>query len=101
MREKLMPNPIFRILRSIQLHTLNIYVFVQLVKIDVTNRGGIIRKLVGDADGFEEGRCDEVDVLARVGEEAHLTEDGEARHCARIVVARKTAVAGVEARWYV
>lgn len=101
LREELVADPILRVRPPIQGRALDVYVPVRRVEVDVADRGGFVGLGVRDAHGFEERGHDEVDVLARVGEQAHHGEDGEGAHGAGIVVPGQPAVGCVERGRYV
>lgn len=65
-----MLDPILSVRLSIQLRALDVDVLVVGVEVDVANRGFFAGELVGEGNFFEEGRDDEVDVLAGVGKDA-------------------------------
>lgn len=77
-----MPNPVARVVFAVERGALNVDALVLGIEIDVADRGRLVRDGVCDAEGCEEGRVDEVEVLSWVGEETHHAEDGEAGHCA-------------------
>lgn len=93
-----MPNPIPSVLLSIQCSALDIDITVPCVKTfrDADSGSGVVEG-IGDTDGWEEGRGDEVDILAWIGEEPEQAEDGEGGHGTTIIVARETCIADVEA----
>lgn len=62
--------PILSIRLSIQLRALDVDILVLGVEVDVADGGSLAGELVGEGDFFEEGRGDEIDVLARVGKDA-------------------------------
>ena len=75
-----MIDPIFRVGFPIQRRFLDINVLVGGVEVDVADGGGFACLAALDADRFEVGGRDEVDVLARVGEDAEHAEGDEAAH---------------------
>lgn len=95
--EEVMRQPRLRIRLTIQFRTLDVNVLVACVEADVANRGGVAIQRIRDAHFWEEGRNDEIHVLAAHGEEAHHRQRGEAAHCARVVVAGDAADGVVEA----
>jgi hypothetical protein len=93
-----MPDPVSSILLSVQCSALDIKITILCVKtFGDPNSGSDIVEGIGDTDGREEGRGDEVDVLAWVGEEPEHAEEGEGGHGAAIIVAWETCIARVEA----
>lgn len=98
--EKLMSDPIPRITLPIQCRALHVYVLLRLIRIevDVSDSSSLISKRARYTDRWEERGRDEIHILPWVREEAEHAEDGEGCHGARVVVARKTGVGGVEAR---
>jgi len=95
-QKELMTQPILRIRLPIQCRTLNIHILILFIEVLVYNRSFFAGELVGDGDGLKERGCDEVDVLAGVGEDAHHGEGGEGAHGARVVVAGDAADGAVE-----
>lgn len=75
-----MSNPVPRVHLPIQCSTLNVYVFVLRIEIDIAYRCRTIGDLVCNTGGLEEWRDDEIYVLARVGEETDVGEEGEGGH---------------------
>lgn len=73
LRKKLMTNPIPRIRFPVEHCALDADVLVRRIEIDISDRGRLIGLRIGDLHRFEEGRIDEVDALAGIGEEAHHT----------------------------
>lgn len=94
-----MSNPILRIVHTIQLRALYVYVLIAAIEVDIPDRRGFIRLRVSKADGGEERRGDEIDVLTWVREQAKDREDGEASHGAGVVVAGEAGGGGVEMGW--
>ena len=64
-----MINPILRIRYPIQRCALDIDVLIRSVEVDVANRRRLARDGVSYRYRGKEGRRDEVDILARVGED--------------------------------
>jgi hypothetical protein len=93
-----MPDPVPSVLISIQCSALDIDITVPCVKTfrDPDSGSGVVEG-IGNTDRREEGRGDEVDVLAWVGKESEQAEDGEGGHGTTIIVARETCMAGVKA----
>jgi len=58
-----MRDPVPRVRLTIQSRTLNIYILVLRVEVDVSDRGRFAGLLVFDADFLEEGRGDEIHIL--------------------------------------
>ena len=92
-----MRDPVPCVRLTVQSRALDIDVLVLRVEVDVSDRGRFVGLLVLDADLLEEGRGDEVDILAWIGEEPEQAEDGEGGHGTTIIVARETCIADVEA----
>ena len=86
-----MIDPIPGIRFPIQRRALDINICrIRRIEIDIPHSGRLPRLRVGDVDVLEIRRRDEVDVLARVGEETHHAEGHEGAHCAAVVVAGET-----------
>lgn len=68
-KKEAMLDPVFGVRLSIQLGALDVDVLVVGVEVDIANGSFLAGELVGERNFFEEGRCDEVDVLAGVGED--------------------------------
>lgn len=75
-----MIDPILRVRFPVQSRVLDVDVLVGGVEVDVADRGRVAGLRAGDADAFEVGRGDEVDILARVGEEPEHAEGDETAH---------------------
>ena len=94
-----MPNPIVAIYLTIQRGALDINPLILGIKVDITDRTCLVGERAGDGDGGKEGRGDEVYVLPGIRKQAHHAEKREGGHGARVIVAGKPGVRGVEARW--
>ena len=84
-----MIDPVFGIRHAVEHRALNVEVLIRGVEVDVAHPRRLARQGVRDADLLEEGWYDQVNVLARVGEEAHHGEGDEGAHGAAVVVARE------------
>lgn len=85
-----MIKPVLCIRLPIQRRILHIYILVpaiEVTRLDCCSLAGEGRL---DGDGGEKRGGDEVDVLSRVGEEAHHAEGGKGSHSTGIVVSGKT-----------
>lgn len=72
---------------------------IPLIEIYISNRCRCVGEVVGDADGLEERRNNEVHVLAWIGKEADHAKEREGCHGAGVVVAGKTCMGVIEAGW--
>ena len=95
-QEETMIDPIFRVRLPIQPRLLHIDSLILRIEINVLHRRDFTRLPIRDADLFEERWCDEIDVLARVREQAHDAQRREAAHGAAVVVAGNANESGVE-----
>lgn len=84
--EKLVPDPVLLIRLPVQRSTLDIYVFIRGVEMQIPDRRCLICDRMREAYRLEEWREDEIYVLAWVREETHHGEDCETAHGAGIVV---------------
>lgn len=89
-------DPVFRVRLAVKGGALDVDGLVRRVEVDVADGGGVVGEGVRDVDRLEVGRDDEVDVLARVGEEAHHGEGDEGAHGAAVVVAGQAVVGRAE-----
>lgn len=94
-----MLEPVPRIRLPIQRRGLDVNVLELRVVVDVSDGRRVARLAVLDGHGLEEGRRDEVHVLAGIGENTHHGERREGAHGAAVVVARDPADRVVELRW--
>jgi hypothetical protein len=94
-----MSYPILRIILAIKLRTLNIDALVILVKVDITNRGSLVRNLIRNIYALKKGWRDEIHVLSWIGKQAKHAEEREGCHGARVVIARQASLCVIEAGW--
>ena len=94
-----MIDPILRVRRAVEGRVLDIDVRVRRVEIRIGDGCRLARDVAGDGDAGEIGWNDQVDVLARVGEEAHHGEGDEGAEGAAVVVSWQAAVAVGEVGW--
>lgn len=89
--EKRVVNPVLGVWLAVECGVLDVDVLVRRVKVDIAN----LSRLAGDGalnlNALKVRRSDEVDILARVGEESHHAHGDESTHGTAVVVARKTS----------
>jgi hypothetical protein len=90
--EEVVPDPVLAIRFSVQSGALDVDIPVARIKVHIPDPSDFPCDRRGDIDGFEEGRGDQVDVLAGVWEEAEHAEGDERAHGAGIVVARSACL---------
>ena len=94
-----MIDPIFCIWFTVERSVLDKNVFVGWIKPSIADSRGFAGEGGFDADALEEGGADEIDVLTRVGEEAHHAECHKGAHGAAVVVAWEAGFGGLEVGW--
>lgn len=87
-----MIDPVLRIRHPIQRRALNEDRIILTIEIHVSDYSRFFRHWRRDAYALEEGRDDEIDVLAWVGEETDHGECDERAHGAAVVVALEARV---------
>ena len=89
-----MINPVLSIVFAVESCALDIYCFIAWVEVYVTDYSRFFSEWGLDGHAFKEGRRNQVDVLAGVGEEAHHGHGDKGAHGSAIVVAGETGVSG-------
>lgn len=82
-----MIDPILSVRLAVQSSRLDEYILIGGVEVDVANSCRLSRDGALDADALKVRWCNEIHILARVGEQANHGKCNEAAHCAAVVIA--------------